>query len=202
MVMGFAMMSVALLQRGRGEPRVAAPLAVAVPVTMVATTPEVDPSPQPAEPMLRPTPAAPTVRTPAARPVAPPASQTGDGQDIEREAQVVHANADIGSGDSTGGEGQVDPNAVARIIRGQIGGIRGCYERELHNRPTLAGRLEMNFIIGPSGRITHISAGGPLASSAPAVGSCVASRLRGLVFPTPEGGSVEFSFPFTFTPRG
>lgn len=58
----------------------------------------------------------------------------------------------------------------------------------------------MSFTIGPSGRITRISTGGPLASSSPALGSCVASRLRGLVFPTPEGGSVEFSFPFTFSP--
>lgn len=131
--------------------------------------------------------------------VASSGNAIGSGQEIVRE-RVIRGNADIGSGDSTGGEGQVDPNAVARIIRGQIGGIRGCYERELRNNPTLAGRLEMSFTIGASGRITRISAGGPLASSSPAVGSCVSSRLRGLVFPTPEGGSVEFSFPFTFTP--
>ncbi|MDB4929224.1 MAG: putative abductin-like protein, partial [Myxococcaceae bacterium] len=123
----------------------------------------------------------------------------GSGQEVVRE-RVIRGNADIGSGDSTGGEGQVDANAVARIIRGQLGGIRACYERELRNNPTLAGRLEMNFTIGSSGRITSISAGGPLASTSPPVGSCVSGRLRGLVFPAPEGGSVEFSFPFTFSP--
>lgn len=125
----------------------------------------------------------------------------GSGQEIVRE-RVIRGDANMGSGDTTGGEGNVDANAVARIIRGQLGGIRSCYERELRNNPTLSGRLEMSFTIGASGRITSISAGGPLASSSPPVGSCVSSRLRGLVFPAPEGGSVEFSFPFTFTPGG
>ncbi len=125
----------------------------------------------------------------------------GSGQEIVRE-RVIRGEANMGGGDTTGGEGTVDANAVARIIRGQLGGIRACYERELRNNPTLSGRLEMSFTIGTSGRITSISAGGPLASSSPPVGSCVSGRLRGLVFPTPENGSVEFSFPFTFTPGG
>ncbi len=125
----------------------------------------------------------------------------GSGQEIVRE-RVIHGNADIGGGESTGGEGQVDANAVARLIRGQIGGIRGCYERELRNNPTLSGRLEVNFTIGSAGRITSASSDGPLAAAAPTVGSCIVSRLRGLVFPTPEGGAVQFSFPFTFSPGG
>lgn len=131
--------------------------------------------------------------------VASSGNQIGSGQEIVRE-RVIRGSADMGGGDSTGGEGQVDANAVARIIRGQLGGIRACYERELRNNPTLSGRLEMNFTIGATGRITRISGGGPLASAAPAVGSCVSGRLRGLVFPVPEGGSVDFSFPFTFSP--
>ena len=135
----------------------------------------------------------------AREPVTPGNTNIGSGQEIVRE-RVMRGNADIGSGDSTGGVGQVDANTVARIVRGQLGGIRACYERELRNNPTLSGRLEMNFTIGANGRISHISAGGPVASAAPAVGSCVSGRLRGLVFPTPEGGSVDFSFPFTFSP--
>ena len=98
------------------------------------------------------------------------------------------------------GEGTVDPSSVARIIRGQLGGIRSCYERELRNNPTLAGRLNVSFTIGTSGRITTASTSG--LPAAPAVGTCVTGRLRGLVFPVPEGGSVGFDFPFTFTPGG
>lgn len=129
--------------------------------------------------------------------VASSGNTIGSGQEVVRE-RVIRGNADIGSGDSTGGEGQVDANAVARIIRGQLGGIRACYERELRNNPALSGRLEVNFTIGSSGRITSASTSG--LSAAPTVGSCVTGRIRNLVFPTPEGGSVEFSFPFTFSP--
>jgi hypothetical protein len=129
--------------------------------------------------------------------VASSGNAIGSGQEVVRE-RVIRGNADVGSGDSTGGEGQVDANAVARIIRGQLGGIRACYERELRNNPALSGRLEVSFTIGASGRITRASTSG--LAAAPAVGTCVTGRLRNLVFPTPEGGSVEFSFPFTFSP--
>jgi TonB family protein len=81
-----------------------------------------------------------------------------------------------------------------------MGGIRSCYERALRNNPTLSGRLEVRFTIGTSGRVTSASSSG--LSAAPEVGSCVVSRVRGLVFPTPEGGSVDFSFPFNFSPGG
>ncbi len=121
----------------------------------------------------------------------------GTGQEITRE-RVIRGDANIGDGDSTGGEGTVDANSVARIIRGQLGGIRSCYERALRNNPALAGRLEVRFTIGEAGRVTSGSSSG--LSAAPEVGSCVVSRIRGLVFPRPDGGSVDFSFPFTFNP--
>lgn len=123
----------------------------------------------------------------------------GGGGEVVRE-RVIRGSANIGSGDTLGGEGNIDAGRVAAIIRGQLGGIRSCYERALRNNPTLSGRLEVHFTIGSSGRVT--SANGAGLPAAPEVGTCVASRIRGLVFPAPEGGSVEFSFPFTFTPGG
>ena len=111
---------------------------------------------------------------------------------------MIRGSADLGSGDSIGGEGNIDAGRVASLIRGQLGGIRSCYERALRNNPTLSGRLEVRFTIGAAGRVTSASSSG--LSAAPEVGTCVASRIRGLVFPQPEGGSVDFSFPFTFAP--
>jgi outer membrane biosynthesis protein TonB len=112
----------------------------------------------------------------------------------------ISGNASLGSGEAEGGEGTLDASRVAGLIRGQMGGIRSCYERALRNNPTLSGRLEVRFTIGTSGRVTSASSSG--LSAAPEVGSCVVSRVRGLVFPTPEGGSVDFSFPFNFSPGG
>ncbi len=157
-----------------------------------------DPSIQSAEPEPDPPKEDPPSTTP--RPIAPPSSQAGNRQGIVRD-RVIRGSAEIGGADSTGGGNEVDASAVARIIRGQLGGIRACYERELARNPGLSGGLEMSFTIGEGGRITRISAAGPVASAAPAVGSCISRRLQGLVFPSPEDGSVDFKFPFTFSPR-
>ncbi len=113
----------------------------------------------------------------------------------------ISGNASLGSGDAEGGEGTLDASRVAGILRSNIGGIRSCYERALRNNPTLSGRLEIHFTIGTSGRVTGSPSTSGLAA-APEVGSCIASRVRGLVFPAPEGGAVEFSFPFNFSPGG
>ena len=189
LLVGLATMSFALLRRRSGG---------SAPVSVAAPTSEIDPSLQSAEPE----PDSPNTDPPSTtpRPIAPPSTPVGSGQGIVRE-RVLRGNAEIGSAHSTGGGSEVDASAVARIIRGQIGGIRACYERELARNPGLSGRLEMNFTIGEGGRITRISAAGPVASAAPAVGSCVSGSLRVLVFPSPEDGSVEFNFPFTFSPR-
>jgi len=115
--------------------------------------------------------------------------------------RIPHGEARVETGEVGDGEGQLDANAVAGVLRRNIGGIRSCYERALRNNPTLSGRLEVRFNIGTSGRVT----GSPSASglsAAPEVGSCVSSRIRSLVFPAPTGGSVEFSFPFNFQPGG
>ncbi|MEZ4391209.1 MAG: AgmX/PglI C-terminal domain-containing protein [Polyangiales bacterium] len=92
------------------------------------------------------------------------------------------------------GVGEVDPAAVASRIRGQLGGVRSCYERALRANPDLRGRLEVRFTLGETGRITRIQASG--MSQSPEVGACVSQRLRALAFPPPRGGSVDFLFPF------
>lgn len=92
------------------------------------------------------------------------------------------------------GVGEVDAAAVASRIRGQLGGVRSCYERALRANPDLRGRLEVRFTLGETGRITRIQSSG--MGQAPEVGACVSQRLRGLAFPQPRGGSVDFVFPF------
>lgn len=131
--------------------------------------------------------------------VASSGNSVGSGGEIVRE-RVIRGNTSLGEGGAEGGEGEIDANRVASLIRGQLGGIRSCYERALRNNPTLAGRIDVRFTIGEAGRITTIRASG--MSEAPEVGSCISGAIRRIAFPQPSGGSVEFSFPFTFSPGG
>ena len=136
----------------------------------------------------------------AGRQISSGGGAMGSGGEVVVE-RVIRGSASIGSGDSVGGEGELDAGRVAAVIRQNIGGIRSCYERALRNNPTLSGRLDVRFTIGTSGRV----AGSPSSSGlgqAPEVGSCITARIRSLVFPAPNGGAVDFSFPFNFTPGG
>jgi len=116
------------------------------------------------------------------------------------EDRVRRGEASLGSAVQTSGPGVININAVGRVVRGNTGGIRACYERELTRNPTLSGRLELRFVIGVDGRTTEVTTTG--LAGAPAVTSCIAGRVRGLVFPMPEGGDVSVEVPVTLTPGG
>ncbi|MEI8259065.1 MAG: AgmX/PglI C-terminal domain-containing protein, partial [Deltaproteobacteria bacterium] len=97
------------------------------------------------------------------------------------------------------GPGELPPATVAAVIRHNLGGLQWCYTEGLRNHPSLQGRIEVSFTIGSTGRITG-AAGVHGFDEAPEVRQCLGSRFRSMVFPQPEGGAVEFTFPFQFVP--
>ena len=88
---------------------------------------------------------------------------------------------------------------VARVVRRGLGGLQWCYTRGLQDHPSLAGRVEVQFSIGGSGRIVG-TPGVHGFDEAPDVQQCLRTRFRSLVFPVPSGGAVDVSFPFHFSP--
>ena len=93
----------------------------------------------------------------------------------------------------------MDAAGVAAVLRQRIHVIRECYEAALLVDRRLHGRLDVQFTIDASGRISRISTRG--FAETPAFTECVVRVLVPLQFPQPEGGSVEFSFPFNFHPE-
>ncbi len=119
-------------------------------------------------------------------------------QEVSPTEPAPPYSSEIGEGNITGGTGNIALDSVARIVRGQARGFAACFDRELPLRSTVSQRLEVSFTIGENGRVTHVSTGAQ--RTAPGLGTCVSGRVRGLVFPTPENGPVELSFPLRFTP--
>ncbi len=117
---------------------------------------------------------------------------------VEVRERRVEVEMPHGTPQPEGGDGEVNGDEVARVLRREIGGIRACYERELRNNPTLSGRLTVSFTLSGTGRALNTAASG--LPAAPGVGTCVVTRVRGLVFPVVTGGTVDFTFPFTFGP--
>ncbi|MCA9604618.1 MAG: TonB family protein [Myxococcales bacterium] len=119
-------------------------------------------------------------------------------QIVER---VIRGRVNSGALEEESGSGVFDPNIVTRQIRARIRAIQTCYERELRNNPTLAGRVLVRFTIQPTGTVSGATAT-ENSTGSPAVASCVVSTISRFRFnPGPEGGSVTFAYPFVFAPQ-
>ena len=106
-----------------------------------------------------------------------------------------------GGGGDIGGSGDFDASQVVKQIKKRLRGIQSCYERELRNNPSLAGKVTVKFTIVERGTVSKASATTNTTGS-PKVGACVVNVVKRFRFnPGPEGGSVSYSYPFVFQPQ-
>lgn len=95
-------------------------------------------------------------------------------------------------------DGGLDKEAIARVIRQQLGQIRYCYERQLSANPDLYGKILIKFTIGAAGSVVAQTIGNTSLNNAMVEG-CILRRIAGWQFPTPKGGtSVLVTYPFLF----
>jgi outer membrane biosynthesis protein TonB/pSer/pThr/pTyr-binding forkhead associated (FHA) protein len=95
-------------------------------------------------------------------------------------------------------EGGLDKDAIAEVIKRNIGQIRYCYERQLSSNPDLYGKVLVKFTIGADGDVAEPRVDGTTLKSAMVEG-CILRRLAGWKFPLPKGGTqVRVSYPFLF----
>ena len=118
------------------------------------------------------------------------------------EEQVRGGRTVLEPGGDIAGSGEFDATIVVRKIKSQINAIKSCYERELKNNPTLAGKVAIEFTIEVHGTVSGVKVTANSTGST-AVGSCVANAIARFRFsPGPTGGGVTFSYPFVFAPQG
>jgi len=91
--------------------------------------------------------------------------------------------------------GDLDKELIRRVIQRHVNEIRFCYEKELATKPTLEGRLVVQFTIGASGEVLASIVRDSTLNDA-AVEQCVAHAVKRWVFPKPAGGIVIVSYPF------
>jgi serine/threonine-protein kinase len=83
--------------------------------------------------------------------------------------------------------GTMDANAVADLLNAHQAQIQNCRDRALMERPNLHGKLTVQAIIGPSGKVLSTSATSTMQGDA-RLQSCVLSSFRSWTFPPPAGG--------------
>ncbi|MBC7387255.1 MAG: AgmX/PglI C-terminal domain-containing protein [Cryobacterium sp.] len=94
--------------------------------------------------------------------------------------------------------GSMDISAIAAAIEAHKDAFRYCYEKEVNaGNPKLAGTVTTTSVLGSAGRITEAGIKSSTIGNSN-VERCVIGVLKRIDFPVPQGGTVQFSFPFKF----
>jgi hypothetical protein len=94
--------------------------------------------------------------------------------------------------------GGLAKEVIRRVVQRHLNEVRFCYEEGLRAAPELAGRVEVKFVIAPSGAVQAANvAGSTLAGDRAETAQCIALAVRRWSFPMPEGGGVAIvTYPF------
>ncbi|MBI3185606.1 MAG: adventurous gliding motility protein GltG [Myxococcales bacterium] len=98
--------------------------------------------------------------------------------------------------------GSLDKELIRQVIRANRQKFLYCYESQLTRFPKLQGKVAVKFVISASGSVASSQVAQSTANNAE-LETCVAGRMRTLVFPKPKGGGVVIvTYPFIFKPSG
>lgn len=116
----------------------------------------------------------------------------------------ARANGKVGSIDGEAPRGSLDKDVIRRVVRGQIGAIRECYNRGLASDRTLTGRVVVQFTIGGTGAVySAVVQESTLPAHGDPVAQCIVVAAGKWVFPAPEGGgNVIVTYPFVLESQG
>jgi TonB family protein len=96
--------------------------------------------------------------------------------------------------------GDIDKQIISRIIRPHLGEVKACYEPELAKRPTLGGRVMVQFTVAASGQVIASVLENSTMGNAN-LESCIVQAVRRWRFPKVLGGGIlVVSYPFVLTP--
>ncbi|HEY0133910.1 MAG TPA: AgmX/PglI C-terminal domain-containing protein [Nannocystis sp.] len=96
-------------------------------------------------------------------------------------------------------EGQLDKDQISGVVKAHISEIRACYNQALSKDPQASGKIVIDFTIGDKGTVTKTAVAESSMKDA-AVPTCMSAAIEGWLFPKPDGGSVEVTYPFVLEP--
>jgi len=92
--------------------------------------------------------------------------------------------------------GNLDADIIRRVVRAHINEVRTCYNAGLIRKPSLEGRVAVQFTIGGQGTVTNTQIVDTTISDEE-VETCIAKAVKAWKFPKPDGGgSVVVTYPF------
>ena len=95
--------------------------------------------------------------------------------------------------------GPLQPEIIKRIVRQNFRRMRQCYQRGLDANPNLSGKMTVELVIAPDGRVSSATSKDAQIPDAQVV-DCVLLVMKSLAFPPSDGG-VTVRYPFAFSSR-
>jgi outer membrane biosynthesis protein TonB len=102
---------------------------------------------------------------------------------------------------SIASQGQIDKEAVAKVINSHLAEVQRCYEAALMRTPGLAGKVVLEWSISTSGKVVSSKSKSSTLKDA-SVESCILRSLNNWQFPPAKGNSVVITYPFIFNSVG
>ena len=90
-----------------------------------------------------------------------------------------------------------DANAVQKLVRQYVPGVKSCYQRMTRDGDTRSGKAIVSFQIGSSGHVEALSVDAP-AFDGSQLASCIDGQVSRWMFPPSRHGALPSSYPFVF----
>lgn len=98
-------------------------------------------------------------------------------------------------------KGELPKKVIQKYIRRKMGAIKACYQKGLQANPNLSGKVQVLFLIQPSGSIMGAKVKDSSLNS-PSVEGCILKNVKAWKFPRAKGGgTTRVMYPFRFTSR-
>jgi outer membrane biosynthesis protein TonB len=102
---------------------------------------------------------------------------------------------------SIASQGQIDKEAVAKVINSHLAEVQRCYEAALMKTPGLAGKVVLEWSISTSGKVLSSKSKSSSLKDV-SVEACILRSLNNWQFPPAKGNSVIITYPFIFNSVG
>jgi hypothetical protein len=120
---------------------------------------------------------------------------TGRGPKLaERGEHEVSVGTGNGPGET---DGSLSKDQIMKVVRAHMAGVKYCYEKELQHKSSLAGGVDIFWVILPDGTVQKASLKGSTLSD-PATEGCILRQVKQWQFPKAPGQTIVGRFPFVF----
>jgi outer membrane biosynthesis protein TonB len=102
---------------------------------------------------------------------------------------------------SIASQGQIDKEAVAKVINSHLAEVQRCYEAALMKTPGLAGKVVLEWSISTAGKVISSKSKSSSLKDV-SVEACILRSLNNWQFPPAKGNSVIITYPFIFNAVG